>query len=211
MSNFVRVLLVAVMLAIPATASGQSASGQGEQPAPGAMRRAALEEEVVRLRALVQGGAVIPARPAGCTSAESRGFDFWLGEWDVSPGQSSVIIAESTITLHDQGCVIIEHWRPFRSAHGHSLNIYDATDGKWHQTWAAASGVRTEYAGALDGEGVMRLDNLTPQPGAPATRERMNFQSLDDNSVRQWGESFDEAEQRWVLTWSFVYRRRMTH
>ena len=202
-------LLAALALASPRMAVAQSAQHPQAAPAPDSMRRQALESEVTRARAIIQGGAVLPQRPAGCISAESRQFDFWLGEWDVSPGESAVLIAESTITLHDQGCVILENWRPFRNAHGHSINVYDATDGKWHQTWADASGRRTEYAGSIDSEGVMRLDNFgPPQPGAPPTRQRMNFQRIDENTVRQWGETFDAEQQAWSTTWSFTYRRR---
>lgn len=206
MSLLVRSLLAGLFLAIPAIASAQQ---QQAPPAPNSMRRQALEDEVTRSRAIIQGGAVTPQRPAGCTSAESRQFDFWLGEWDVSPGQSPVVIAESTITLHDQGCVILENWRPFRNAHGHSINIYDATEGKWRQTWADASGTRTEYSGSVDADGVMRLDHLgPPQPGAPQGRQRMNFQRVDAITMRQWGEAFDAEQQTWTTTWSFTYRRR---
>lgn len=177
-------------------------------PAPHSMNRQALVAEIERSRAIIQGGAVTPQRPAGCTSAETRQFDFWLGEWDVSPGDSTVLIAESTITLHDQGCVIIEHWRPFRAAHGHSINVYDSEEGRWRQTWADASGTRTEYSGSLDAFGVMRLDNMDPaQAGAAPIRQRMNFQRIDANTVRQWGETLN-AEQTWTTTWSFTYRRR---
>jgi hypothetical protein len=201
---FVRALFAVLLLAVPAMANAQQAP-----PAPNSMRRQALESEVTRSRAIIQGGAVLPQRPAGCTSAESRQFDFWLGEWDVSPSQSPVVVAESTITLHDQGCVILENWRPFRNAHGHSINSYDAAEGRWRQTWADASGTRTEYAGSVDADGVMRLDNLSPSPsGAPRARQRMNFQRVDANAVRQWGETFDAEQRAWTTTWSFTYRRR---
>lgn len=212
MRVLVQALLATMMFAIPAVASAQSAQQQQTPPAPSSMRRSALEAEVERSRAIIQGGAVRPQRPAGCTSAESRQFDFWRGEWDVSPGESTVVIAESAVTVHDQGCVILENWRPFRNAHGHSINIYDAADGKWHQTWADASGTRTEYSGSVDADGVMRLDNSSPpQPGAPQARQRMNFQRVDANTMRQWGEAFDTEQQIWTTTWSFTYRRRGEH
>jgi hypothetical protein len=112
--------------------------------------------------------------------------------------------------MHDQGCVMLEYWRPFGGAHGHSINIYDATDQKWHQTWADATGRRTEYAGTLI-DGVMYLDMLNPPPGpngaAPA-RQRMNYQAIDENTVRQWGESFDPASGAWTVSWDLTYRRR---
>lgn len=190
-------------------AGAATAAAQTPQQEPRTMSRGALEKEVARLRAIVSGGAVLPQRPPGCTAVEHRQFDFWLGDWDVHPGQSPVVIAESTVTLHDQGCVLLEHWRPFRNAHGHSINIYDAAEGRWRQTWADASGTRTEYAGSIDAGGVMRLDNLGRNPaGASPARQRMNFQRIDANTVRQWGETYDEAQKSWTTTWSFIYRRR---
>lgn len=182
-----------------------------QPPAPESMSRRELIETVNRLRPIVQRGAVRPARPPGCVSAESRAFDFWLGEWDVSQtgATTGVIVAESSITLHDQGCVIIENWRPFAGGHGHSINSYDATDQKWHQTWVDASGSRTEFSGGLDAAGVMRLDILgPPQAGQPPGRRTMNYQRLDADTVRQWGELFPEGGGDTVVEWDFTYRRR---
>jgi len=180
-------------------------------PAVEDMSRQQLRDEVTRLRTVVQNGAVRPQRPAGCTAAENRQFDFWLGEWDVLPSssQSGVLVAESTISLHDQGCVIMEEWRPFAGAHGHSINIYDATDQNWHQVWMDATGRRTVYRGVLQDD-VLRMDNLNPLPdqnGNPQ-RLRMSFQALDANTVRQWGERFDEASSQWTVAWDLTYRRR---
>lgn len=204
-------IVTALMLSIsPALASAQTAQ-QAPPPAPNTMSRQELRDEVTQQRAIIQGRAVRPQRPAGCVSPESRQFDFWLGEWDVSPSGSTsgVTVAESSITLTDQGCVIIEHWRPFGGGHGHSINVYDPADQKWHQTWADANGSRTEFSGVLDNEGVLRLDNLGPSAqGQSPGRRRMNFQRIDDRTVRQWGEVFDDAAQTWNVEWDFTYRRR---
>jgi hypothetical protein len=175
------------------------------------MSRQELRDEVTRSRRVIQGRAVLPQRPAGCVSAESRQFDFWLGEWDVSPGGSTsgVTVAESSITLHDQGCVIIEHWRPFGGGHGHSINMYDSTEQKWRQSWADANGTRTEFAGVVDAEGVLRFNVLgTPQQGQPPGARRMNFQRIDENTVRQWGDLAPEGGGELVVEWDFTYRRR---
>lgn len=200
-------LVLALAVATPALAQ----TAQQQPPAVENMSRQALRDEVTRLRRVTQNGAVMPQRPAGCTAAENRQFDFWLGEWDVSPSiaTSGIIVAESTISLHDQGCVIMENWRPFAGAHGHSLNIYDATDQSWHQVWMDATGRRTEYRGTLQ-DGVLRMDNLNPWPdqNGNAQRLRMNFQALDANTVRQWGETFDAATNQWVVSWDLTYRRR---
>lgn len=201
-----RILMLIAALALTPTA----VIAQQQQPSPESMSRQQLRNEVTRLRAIVQGRAVMPQRPAGCTSPESRQFDFWLGEWDVGPSGSTsgATIAESSITLADQGCVIIEHWRPFGGAHGHSLNMYDPTTQSWHQTWMAAAPLRTEYRGAFS-NGVMSFEALTPLPGVPdGARSRMNFQAVDANTVRQWGEQLNSGAQEWVITWDLTYRRR---
>ncbi|MEQ1619325.1 MAG: hypothetical protein ABL883_13395 [Terricaulis sp.] len=202
--------LVLVLATLPVSAMAQPL--QPPQPlAPDAMSRQQLRDEVARLRAVVQGRAVLPQRPSGCTSAETRVFDFWLGEWDVSPtgSTSGVTTAESSITLHDQGCVILEHWRPFGGGHGHSINGYDASDGKWHQTWIDSNGQRTEFVGATDAEGVLRFDVLgPPQQGQPLGARRMNFQRIDANTVRQWGDLSPESGGELVVEWDFTYRRR---
>lgn len=206
-----RTSLIALALAAAPFAAHAQQQQPAQPPAPERMSRQQLREEVTTLRAIVQGRAVRPARPAGCASAEARGFDFWLGEWDVSPTGSTtgVTVAESSITLHDQGCVIMEHWRPFAGGHGHSINGYDASDGKWHQTWIDSNGQRTEFAGAVDAEGVLRFDVLgPPQRGQPPGARRMNFQRLDANTVRQWGDLAPEGGGEMVVEWDFVYRRR---
>ncbi|GAN00492.1 hypothetical protein U91I_04158 [alpha proteobacterium U9-1i] len=168
-----------------------------------------LRAAVTRLRGYVMNGGVAPTRPAGCTSPESRQFDFWIGEWDVSPsGQDNMVLAESSITLHDQGCVIIENWRPPTGSHGRSINIYDSVDQQWHQTYAGAGGRRAVYAGAF-ADGVMSLRNMgAPAANAPPGDRRMNFRAVDQNTVRQWGERFDQATNAWVVTFDFTYRRR---
>lgn len=207
-------MLRTFLLASALAAVASPAFAQQQQQAPPAvetMSRQQLRDEVARLRPYVANGGVSPFRPAGCTAAENRQFDFWLGQWDVSPtnAQNGMAVGTNTITLLDQGCVIMEDWRPFTGATGHSLNIYDPRDQKWHQTWVDANGLRTEYAGVFT-DGAMYLDNMTggvPQNAPAGTRVRMNYRALNADTVRQWGERFDPATNAWTVTWDLTYRR----
>lgn len=199
---------VAIAAALMWACAGQGlAQQQQTQPEdPRTMSRGELVEELTALRAIVQGGAVRAQRPPGCTTPEHRQLDFWLGEWDVAPSlTSTVIVAESSITLHDQGCMVLENWRPLRGGHGHSMNVYDAADGAWHQMWVASNGGRTAFRGNF-ADGVMRLDVTNSAQSAPRTR--MSYQAIDADTVRQWGEQFDPATGAWTQTWEFIYRRR---
>jgi len=185
------------------------ASGAPAQTAPAtptdphAMSRRDLEAEVRASRPYLRYGGVVAAnRPAGCLEAQSRQFDFWVGEWEVSPTGASMILAESSITLVDQGCVVMEEWRPFAGSSAHSISAYDAASGRWRQAYAGTGGGWTLYAGNLDGE-VLRFANES----SPGT-QRMNYQRLDADTVRQWGESYNETSDVWTVTWDFTYRRR---
>lgn len=201
--------MTSLILGLPIAAVAQTAPAQ--PPAPETMSRQDLRDEVTQLRQILGAGAVRPSRPAGCTSAEQRQFDFWLGQWDVAPSSATtgVIVAESSITLHDQGCVVMEEWRPFAGGHGHSINNYDAEQGKWRQAWVDSSGRRTDYSGSFDGQ-AMRLDDVSGNgPGSqPGQRSRMNYQRIDENTVRQWGENLNAETGEWTVTWDLTYRRR---
>lgn len=177
-------------------------------PDPARMSRQALEAEIAAGRTYIENGGVHAQRPPGCTSPETRQFDFWVGDWDVSLSGTEVLVGESTISMEDEGCDLIESWRPFVGAHGHSINAYDPHDRLWHQTWVDATGQTTNSSGTFDG-GAMRLNNNSPPPPSmPNLRRRMNFQAIDANSLRQWGERFDEKTRQWTVAWDLTYRRR---
>ncbi len=149
---------------------------------------------------LALNGSPESAQAAGCTTTQARQFDFWIGEWAVSPADSPTAMAESSISLHDEGCVILENWRPFKGPHAHSISSYDASDRHWHQTYVDATGKRTEMSGSLDAGDIMRFDI----PGKDRTR--MNYRRQDADTVRQWGERLDA--NGWKVIWDLVYRRR---
>ncbi len=77
----------------------------------------------------------------------------------------------------------------------------------WHQEYVGAGGFRTPYSGTFE-DGVMRLENRNPPPAnsPPGFRRRMNFQQIDANTVRQWGEAFRDGQ--WTVAWDLTYRRR---
>lgn len=202
-------IFISTLAALSIAVVGAEAQTPPARPEPAKMSRADLEAELTRLRALEANGAVVQQRPPGCAATENRQFDFWLGEWDVSNSGTTNLVAESSITLADQGCVILEYWRPFQGASGHSINGYDAIAKEWKQTWIDATGRITPYAGTMQDGTLFMDDRSNPSPpGVKFKKRRMNFRPIDANTVRQWGEGWDEAKQAWVVTWDLTYRRR---
>lgn len=197
--------VVVLWLAITSAAVAQSVP-----PDPAHMSRSALQAEVAASRLLSGNGGVNPQRPAGCSSAESRQMDFWIGEWDVSPTGAAMLIGEATITSADQGCAILEDFRTFAGAHGSGLFGYDVSVRKWRQTFVDSTGVYGTAQGSMS-NGVISFDVVSPPPPSrfpPDMQRHINFRPVDADTVRQWGERMDPDTHSWVTFFDLTYHRR---
>ena len=98
-----------------------------------------------------------PTEP--CTAPEHRQFDFWVGEWQVGPTQSS-------ITLDASGCTVHEHWKG--QVPGKSISVYDPRDEQWHQTYFfGPGGPVNRMSGGLTGQ---RMEMFVRANGVPNAR-----------------------------------------
>ncbi len=92
----------------------------------------------------------------GCTTADYRKFDFWVGEWNVfntAGAQIGTNIVKSLVG----GCVVEENWTAAGGQRGRSLNAFDRDDGQWHQTWVAEGLGQLRMAGDIQPNGNMLL------------------------------------------------------
>ncbi len=116
---------------------------------------------------------------------EFRQFDFWIGEWLPKNGQG-VTVGTSSIQLILGSCIIFENWSTPVSS-GKSFNVFDARDGKWHQTWVDDKGLITHYVGGLV-DGKMVLDSQTVSNGQK-TIGRMTFQNCLTAMFASWAKT----------------------
>ena len=158
-----------------------------------------------------------PARPAqpppiDCTDADHSAFNFWIGEWDVSPTGTDTIVARSTISSTAGGCAIQENYHQTvgpggvaASYYGSSFSVFDAGNGgKWRQFYVDSGGSVTVFEGGLQ-DAAMVLD----APGAPGVIQRMTVAPQPDGSVRQWGRTSRDGGATWSGGgYDFTYRRR---
>jgi len=147
-------------------------------------------------------GAQAPAAPPpACQSAEHRQFDFWLGEWEVflPNGRKA---GDSRIESISAGCALLENWNGNGGFSGKSLNSYDRSDKRWHQSWVDSSGSRLELAGAYGDKRMV----LSSAPGA--TVQRIAWSVNDDGSVRQLWESSADGGTTWTVQFDGRYVRR---
>lgn len=152
--------------------------------------------------------AQTPAPPPACTSAQHHQFDFWLGEWEVfNPAGKQV--GQSRIDSISKGCALLENWLGQGGLDGKSLNIFDAKDGQWHQSWVDSSGSRLELAGSF-ANGAMVLQGSAPVPGKPGAMvtQRITWSVNADASVRQLWESSQDGGKTWVVAFDGKYVRK---
>jgi len=135
---------------------------------------------------------------------ESRQFDFWIGEW-LPKNAQGVTVGTSSIQLILGSCVIFENWNTPISS-GKSFSNYNATDGKWHQTWVDDKGTLAYYKGGLvDGKMVLDSDRVV---NGKKTIARMTFSKLENGDVRQHGENSGDDGKTWTTSFDFTYVRK---
>jgi hypothetical protein len=167
---------------------------------------------IASLALLLVQTASPPAPPAppppACAGAVHRQFDFWVGEWSVTPTGTEQPVANSLIEKLYGGCAIRENWMPLKGAGGGSLNNY--VDGRWRQTWVDSSNARVEFEGGL-ADSKMVLTGLWKGVNGPGKDAliRMTYSKNADGSVRQHGEQSTDQGKSWSTNFDFTYHPKV--
>ena len=159
-----------------------------------------------RFAALVQRAKDVAA-PC-LANPDARRFDFWVGEWEVTPANATVVVGHSVVQVVSGGCALLENWTASNGSEGKSLNSYNAGLAHWEQFWVGQQGGVTEYRDSHweDGTIVYLAHSLTAQ-GAPFD-QRLSFSPIDANTVRQHGELSTDGGKSWSTTYDFYYHRK---
>ncbi|MEM9304468.1 MAG: AraC family transcriptional regulator [Pseudomonadota bacterium] len=146
-----------------------------------------------------------PPPPPPCATDAHRAFDFWVGTWEVYANDQ--LAGRNIIRKRHGDCVLEENWQSAQgSFSGSSLNIYDAANDRWHQSWADSSGTLLELDGGVQ-NGRMVLSGERPaQDGNGMVTHRITWTPNEDGTVRQqWEASRDGSE--WQALFDGVYRK----
>jgi hypothetical protein len=145
-----------------------------------------------------------PQPQPACGTPEHRQFDFWIGEWSVT--QAGKPAGTNRIERILDGCALLESWTGASGFRGNSLNFYDATRKRWHQTWTDTSGLGL----AIDGEfaqGRMVLAGTRLDPQTQRTvHDRITWTPNPDGTVRQLWESSSDGKT-WTTAFDGLYTR----
>ncbi|HEX4472210.1 MAG TPA: hypothetical protein VH085_09590 [Nocardioides sp.] len=132
----------------------------------------------------------------------ARDFDFWVGDWDVY-GPQGRQVGRNTIALLFDGGALSEHWRGDGGVEGHSLNAYDPSAERWHQTWVDSTGGLLLLDGGL-ADGSMVLEGAAPGQGGALERQRITW-TPEDAGVRQHWESSTDDGVSWQTAFDGHY------
>ncbi len=167
--------------------------------------RSALIVTLVTLQTPAVAQSAQP-RPS-CTAPEHRQFDFWVGYWDVYPtAKPEKKVANSLIERLYGGCTIRENWQSSNSTGG-SLNMYDPSDKRWHQTWHDSSNSRAVFDGGLVNGKMVLIGFWRGVLGPGDALVRIEYTPGADGSVRQKGEQSVDHGLTWQPNFDFTYRR----
>ncbi|WP_394727907.1 hypothetical protein [Altererythrobacter sp. GH1-8] len=170
--------------------------------------------EFLTALALFQAAATQSApapQPPACASEEHASFDFWLGEWDVSPNGSDKKTAKSRIERVSSGCVIREHWMPISGRDGVSMTFLNPATNRWEQVWVGSDGNRVDFHGGMV-DGKMVLTGYWRGSGSNGedVLTRMTYSQREDGSVRQFGEGSTDHGVSWQTSFDLIYTPKET-
>jgi hypothetical protein len=136
---------------------------------------------------------------------ESRQFDFWLGEWEVTTPDGKPA-GSSRIELIADGAGLLENWTGAKGYSGKSLNSYNPAKKQWQQFWVGAGGGVLELSGALvDGQMVLQGEHVV---GGKPTVEKITWTPNADGSVRQHWEQSTDSGKTWATAFDGRYKKK---
>ena len=145
-------------------------------------------------------------QPTACSASPYRQFDFWLGDWEVTNPEGTVV-GTNTIRKILNGCVLHEQWRAADGGSGQSHNIYNLQTGKWHQSWVDDNGQLLLLDGGLDDQGRMVLRGETVSEEGATVIDEIAWERADGNRVRQvWRKSTDGGTD-WQVVFNGLYTK----
>jgi hypothetical protein len=142
---------------------------------------------------------------------EAKQFDFWIGQWDVSPwnipnAPAGAAGFNDVHTILEQ-CVVFENWKGVNGGEGKSFNYFDTNTRKWRQIWVADGGGSLDYSGEFR-DGAMRFEGWSLNPQGARVLQKLTFTPFGRDTVRQTFESSADNGKTWTVGFDGRYVRR---
>ncbi len=150
-------------------------------------------------------GAQSDSTEQACSAPQASQFDFWIGNWELTWGDS--LKGTNIITKELDGCVIHEHFSDsLAKFYGRSYSVFNPTKGIWQQTWVDNQGNYMEFEGGFE-NGKMALGRSFIGPKGKTVMQQMIFSNISDSSLDWSWESSLDGGKNWKQNWLIHYKR----
>lgn len=138
-----------------------------------------------------------------CCNENSRAFDFWLGEWEVTANGKSA--GHNSIDKLQGECVLRENWTSASPGYtGTSYNFYNTTKKQWQQLWLDNQGGSLELAGQRVGQQMILSSDKLKNDKGQDVQHKITWTYNDDGTVRQLWETTTEGDVQVVFDGLYV-------
>jgi hypothetical protein len=153
-----------------------------------------------------------PPAPDPCATAEQKQIEFWVGDWNLTwPGTNAGEVGHGTNTIKRilDGCVVQESFSEEGSTplRGASVSIFDATAGKWKQTWVDNQGSYLDFVGELK-DGQLTLQREAVAKNGTKILQRMVWKNITQNELDWSWEASQDGGKTWQVKWPIHYKRK---
>jgi hypothetical protein len=157
-----------------------------------------------------RGRAGAMRAPEPCTAPEYRQFDFFAGDWDAYDVTASAkLVARNKVDLILGGCVLHEVYRQTDSLVGESFSIYDASRGRWHQSWVTNHGALLLLDGGLEGGRMALTATEKASDGTPSLLR--GVWRREGTAVRETAERSADGGKTWTPVFDLLFRPHGSH
>ena len=136
------------------------------------------------------GGGSQKTDDVGQLPDEASQFDFWIGKWSVGG-------ATDTVKRYGSGVAILEKYSP-GAGFGYSVNVFDATDKTWTQTWIGPNGNYFQVTGSKQGDDIVLVGPFRSPADGKVKTLRLTFAHITKNSFDQVYETSEDGGVTWV-------------
>jgi hypothetical protein len=160
--------------------------------------------------ARTQTGSGLDQPAASCAAPEFRQFDFWVGDWDTfDVAEPTKVVARNQVTPMLGGCALREVYRQTDGLVGESFNIYDASRGRWHQSWVTNRGTLLLLDGGMDGDHMTLT--ATEKSSEGATSLLRAVWRREGAAVRETAERSTDGGKTWAPVFDILFRKHGRH
>jgi len=147
-----------------------------------------------------------PDNPPCSAAAESRRFDFWLGDWSVSALGGTKTSASKVYLELDQ-CMVVESWDGGRGHTGKNMFAYSADDKSWHGMFADNQGRVHIFEGKVT-SGAAEFTGPSRSETGAAVLNRLKVTRINADQVEQTWEKSTDNGSTWTTVFHGVYFRK---